>query len=64
MKKIDGSCTNEFYDGLYIELIGSLDKTIYCKYLLDCLNVYKMVNFQNQIMIHLKQISLQIYKML
>jgi len=41
MKKMDGYYTNEFIEGLFIELVGSLDKTINCKYLLDSLDVYK-----------------------
>ena len=45
MKKMDGYYTNEFIEGLYIELVGSLDKTINCKYLLDSLNVYKNGQF-------------------
>ena len=45
MKKMDGYYTNEFIEGLYIELVGSLDKPINCKYLLDSLNVYKKGQF-------------------
>ena len=45
MKKMDGYYTNEFIEGLFIELVGSLDKTINCKYLLDVLNVYKNGQF-------------------
>ena len=45
MKKMDGYYTNEFIEGLFIELVGSLDKTINCKYLLDSLNVYKIGQF-------------------
>ena len=45
MKKMDGYYTNEFIEGLFIELVGSLDKTINCKYLLDSLNVYKNGQF-------------------
>ena len=45
MKKMDGYHTNEFIEGLYIELVGSLDKTINCRYLLDSLNVYKKGQF-------------------
>ena len=45
LKKMDSYYTNEFIEGLYIELVGSLDKTINCKYLLDNLNVYKNGTF-------------------
>ena len=45
MKKMDGYYTNEFIEGLYIELVGSLDKPINYKYLLDSLNVYKKGQF-------------------
>ena len=45
MKKMDGYYTNEFIEGLYIKLVGSLDKPINCKYLLDSLNVYKKGQF-------------------
>ena len=45
LKKMDWSYTNEFIEGLFIELVGSLDKTINCKYLLDNLNVYKNSHF-------------------
>ena len=45
MKKMDGYYTNEFIEGLYIELVGSLDKPVNCKYLLDSLNVYKKGQF-------------------
>ena len=44
-KKVDSYYTNEFIEGLYIELVGSLDKMINCKYLLDNLNVYKNSTF-------------------
>ena len=33
-KKMDGYYTNEFIEGLFIELVGSLEKTINGKYLL------------------------------
>ena len=45
LKKMDSYYTNEFIEGLYIELVGSLDKMINCKYLLDNLNVYKNGTF-------------------
>ena len=45
LKKMDSYYTNEFIEGLFIELVGSLDKTINCKYLLDSLNVYKNGTF-------------------
>ena len=45
LKKMDSYYTNEFIEGLFIELVGSLDKTINCKYLLDTLNVYKNGTF-------------------
>ena len=45
LKKMDGYYTNEFIEGLFIELVGSLDKTINGKYLLDSLNVYKNGQF-------------------
>ena len=45
MKKMDGYYTNEFIEGLFIELVGSLEKNINAKYLLDCLNVYKKGQF-------------------
>jgi len=44
-KKMDYYYTNEFIEGLYTELVGSLEKPINCKYLLDCLNVYKIGMF-------------------
>ena len=42
---MDSYYTNEFIEGLFMELVGSLDKTINCKYLLDTLNVYKNGTF-------------------
>ena len=45
LKKMDGYYTNEFIEGLFIELVGSLEKTINGKYLLDSLNVYKKGQF-------------------
>ena len=45
LKKMDSYYTNEFIEGLFIELVGSLDKSINCKYLLDNLNVYKNGTF-------------------
>ena len=45
LKKMDSYYTNEFIEGLFIELVGSLEKTLNCKYLLDNLNVYKNSTF-------------------
>ena len=45
MKKVNNYYTNEFIESLYIELVGSLDKSINCKYLLDSLNVYQKGTF-------------------
>ena len=45
LKKMDSYYTNEFIEGLFIELVGSLDKTINAQYLLDNLNVYKKGTF-------------------
>ena len=45
LKKMDSYYTNEFIEGLFKELVGSLDKNINCKYLLDNLNVYKNGTF-------------------
>ena len=45
MKKMNSYYTNEFIEGLYIELAGNLDNTLNCKYLLDSLNVYKKGTF-------------------
>ena len=45
MKKINSYYTNEFIESLYIELVGSLENSIDCKYLLDTLNVYQKGTF-------------------
>ena len=45
LRNMDHYYTNEFIEGLYLELVGSLDKPINCKYLLDSLNVYKRGTF-------------------
>jgi len=45
MKKINSYYTNEFIEGLYIELVGNLENSINCKYLLDSLNVYQKSTF-------------------
>ena len=47
LKKMDSYYTNEFIEGLFLELVGSLDKTLNCKFLLDNLNVYKNGNFNH-----------------
>ena len=45
MKKMNAYYTNEFIESLYIELVGNLENTINCKYLLDSLNVYQKGTF-------------------
>ena len=45
MKKINSYYTNEFIESLYIELVGNLENTINCKYLLESLNVYQKGTF-------------------
>ena len=45
MKNMNSYYTNEFIEGLYIELVGNLENTLNCKYLLDSLNVYQKGTF-------------------
>ena len=45
MKKMNSYYTNEFIESLYIELVGNLENTLNCKYLLDSLNVYQKGTF-------------------
>ena len=47
MKRLDYSYTNEFIEGLFIDLCGDLNSKLSSKRMLDNFNVYKKEHFRN-----------------